>query len=104
MATWHLEELRNALERKGWRVVAELPGDDYRVSATWELQRSGDPRSLVIDFDGLDDMKTLPLDESYACSVRGTDHSLSFSRRGETGSDARARWRDQLSAFVESFN
>ncbi len=104
MARWHLDELRNALERKGWRVVAELPGDDYRVSATWELRRSGDPRSLLIDFDGFDDMNCLPLDESYACQARGTDHSLSFSRRGETGSAARARWSDALSSFVDSLN
>lgn len=104
MARWHLDELRDALERKGWRVVAELPGDDYRVSATWELQRSGDPRSLLIDFDGLDDLNVLPLDESYACRVRGTDCSLYFGRRGETGSAKRTHWRDELKAFVESFN
>ena len=104
MARWHLDELRSALERKGWRVIAELPGDDYRVSATWELRRSGDPRSLLIDFDGFDDMNCLPLDESYACQVRDTDHSLSFSRRGETGSAARARWHDTLISFVDSFN
>ena len=36
MARWHLDELRSALERKGWRVVAQLPGDDYRVAATWD--------------------------------------------------------------------
>lgn len=104
MARWHLDELRSTLERKGWRVVNELPGDEYRISGTWELQRSSDPRSLFIDFDGLDDLNTLPLDESYACRVRGTDHSLYFGRRGETGSTARTRWRDELSSFVNSFN
>lgn len=102
MARWHLDELRTVLERKGWRVVAELPGDDYRVSATWELRRSGEPDPLLIDFEGLDDLKVLPVDESYACRVRGTDHSLYFSRRGETGSTARARWRDELESFVRS--
>ena|ERR1700754_284939 len=104
MARWHLDELRDALEHKGWRVVAELPGDDYRVSATWELQRSGDPRSLLIDFSGLDDLNVLPLDESYACSLRGTGCSLQFTRRGENGSAKRTRWHDELKAFVDSFN
>ena len=104
MARWHLDELRNALERNGWRVVAELAGDDYKVSATWELRRSGDPRSVLIDFNGLDDLNVLPLDESYACRARDSDHSLYFSRRGETGSAARVRWRDDLKSFVENLN
>lgn len=102
MADWHLDELRNALERKGWRVVSELPGDDYAISASWEIQRSGDSRKPVIDFSGLDDMQTLPLEQSYGCEVRDTDVSLHFTRRGETGSDARARWHNELNTFVES--
>lgn len=102
MARWHLDELRRALEGKGWRVVAELPGDDRKVSGTWELQRSRDPRSLLIDFAGLDDLNVLPLEKSYACQARGTNHSLYFSRRGETGSAARSRWHDDLKSFVET--
>lgn len=102
MAVWHLDELRNALERKGWRVVTELPGDDYAISASWEIQRSGDPHKPVIDFSGLDDMQTLPVDQSYGCEVRDTDISLHFSRRGENGSSARTRWRKELNSFVES--
>jgi hypothetical protein len=101
MAQWHLDELRGALERRGWRVTAELPGDDYKISGTWELRRSGDPRVLLIDFDGLDDMRVLPLHQSYACRTRSTEHSLYFRRRGESGSPPRARWRKELSAFVE---
>ncbi len=104
MAVWHLDELRSALERKGWRVVTELPGDDYSISAGWEIQRSGDPRKPVIEFCGFDDMQCLPLDQSYACQIRDTKVSLSFSRRGETGSPARTRWRSELNSFVESIN
>jgi hypothetical protein len=102
MAQWHLDELRGALERKGWRVVAEHPGDDYKVSGTWELHRSRDSRVVLIDFEGLDDLHALPIDESYACSMRGSKHSLYFRRRGESGSSARARWRGELQSFVEA--
>lgn len=102
MADWHLEEIKNALERVGWRFVAEHPGDEYRISATWEFSRGHTDANLFIDFDGLDDMITLPIEKSYACSVRGTPRlSLYFSKRGGSGSPARERWRDSLNLFVE---
>jgi hypothetical protein len=94
MAQWHLKDLRGALERHGWRFAQELPGDDYRISATWTWVRSGrPPTELLIDFDGLDDMHTLPIHESYACQARGTSHSLYFRRRRE-------KWTEELQAFV----
>ena len=40
MALWHLDELRNALERRGWRFEGELPGDGYAISATCSFRRS----------------------------------------------------------------
>jgi|SRR5262245_2053204 len=102
MAEWHLRELRAALEKRGWRVAAELPGDDRRISASWDMKRAGDTHHLIIDFDGFDDMRVLPLFESYACSARGTPHSLYFGRRGVRGSKARERWNFELAAFVEA--
>jgi len=102
MARWHLDELRTALEGIGWRIAAELPGDDYRVSATWELRRSGYPAGAVVDFEGLDDLKVLPIEQSYGCHTRGAEHSLYFRRRGQSGSPARARWRRELDSFVKS--
>jgi hypothetical protein len=101
MAQWHLDELRTALERRGWRLGSELPGDDVRISGSWELVRSGAPSQIVIDFDGLDESRLLPMAESYACTVRGTTHSLYFRRRGEGGSVQRERWKDELRQFVE---
>jgi hypothetical protein len=102
MAEWHLTDLRNALERRGWRFEAELPGDEYRVSGTWVLSRSGRPdQALLIDFDGLDDMRTLPLNESYGCSVRGTTNSLYFLRRSSNDPPARHRWVSDLDSFVK---
>lgn len=53
MSKPHLRELEEALNRKGWRIVAVHPGDDYRISATWEIQRSSRQASVFIDFDGL---------------------------------------------------
>ena len=100
MAKWHLDELRAALEQRGWRLKSELPGDDHRVSGSWALRRSGEARELVIDFEGLDESRVLPMTESYACAVRGSKQSLYFGRHGETGSSARERWRNELAKFV----
>jgi hypothetical protein len=102
MAQWHLDELRAALERRGWRFAEELPGNDYDISASWRLVRSGTPPEVVIDFEGLDDLNTLPISESYACRARGSDHSLYFGRRGETGTSTRERWKSELGSFVEA--
>jgi len=104
MAQWHLDELRAALEKRGWRVAAELPGDDYKISATWELKHGNDARTLLVDLDGLDEKKVLPPTESYSCTLRGTQHSLYFRRRGTTEPTARERWRKDLSAFVEAIS
>jgi hypothetical protein len=100
MAQWHLDGLREALERKGWRFESELPGDDRAISGRWKFVRSGAPREMVIDFHGLDDLEVLPMAESYACYVQGSSHSLYFRRRGEKGTTTRDRWRSELQSFV----
>jgi hypothetical protein len=51
MAQWHLDDLRNALNQKGWRVLAELDGNDYDISGSLEIQRSTKRPALHIDFD-----------------------------------------------------
>lgn len=102
MAQWHLDEIRSALEPHGWRVTLELPGDEYKVSATWELRRAGDTRTLIIDFDGLHETHVLPLIKSYACCARATNHSLYFRRRGQSGSTARERWLNELATFAKA--
>jgi hypothetical protein len=103
MAQWHLDELRGTLERKGWKIT-ELPGDDYRLSATWSLNRSAQSPEAFIDFEGLDDMKTLPIVESYACSERGKPNSLYFGRRGERHSRTRESWKAELEVFVRAID
>src|SRR5215510_1033471 len=100
IADWHLKELHASLQQRGWRVVVELPGDNHAISGSWEMKRAGDARRLIVDFEGLDEDRVLPMSESYACSARGTSHILYFSRRGERGSKARARWNSELATFV----
>ena len=101
MSESNLEALRKALLRKGWKVHSELPGNDYDVSASWEIGRGGEDRTLIIDFQGLDDMKTLPLNQSYACNVRGkSGNGLYFRRPGHKGSNRRQLWTDDLDEFV----
>ncbi len=105
MADWHLEEIRNELEKFGWRFVAELPGDDYRISATWEFSRDKTEPNIIIDFDGLDDMNTFRLERSYGCSVRDRrTTSLYFSKKGEGNSPTRETWRKNLEQFVREIN
>ncbi|NOT41105.1 MAG: hypothetical protein HOP13_11485 [Alphaproteobacteria bacterium] len=94
MADWHLAELEEALSKRGWRIVARLDGDNYRISASWQLERGNDPRKILIDFDGLDDLRTLPIEQSYACQQRGTKNSLYFYRKG-------VHWTGKLSQFVD---
>ena len=104
MAQWHLEELRAALSQQGWRVTQELPGDDYEISGTWQVERAGNRQPLLIDFEGQGDMNVLPLERSYGCRLRAGDASLYFRRRGTNDPKARERWVLELSNFVESLN
>lgn len=69
------------------------------------MQRSGDERVLVVDFDGLDGGgNLLPMSDSYACHVRGGEYSLYFSRHGEPKSATRERWQTELISFVQALN
>jgi len=105
MAEWHLTDLRSALERRGWRFCGELPGDGRAISATWTFERSGrGPNELRVDFEGLDESRVLPLNESYACRACGTGQSLYFRRRGDNDPPARERWVSELSSFVNDID
>jgi len=103
MSAPHLHALEDALSRRGWRIVAAYPGDDYSISASWELQRSGRKASLLIDFDGMapDGDVCLPLEESYGCHVRG-QQTLSLYFRHVNSS--RQRWERELADFVRSLD
>ena len=105
MAEWHLREIRNALEARGWRIVAQHPGDDYRVSATWEIERSTKESRVFLDFEGLDDLITLPLEQSYSCRIRGHNSlGLDFGRKGAGGSRRRQKWQSDLQQFLNELD
>jgi hypothetical protein len=95
VATWHLEVLRAALERRGWSCI-ELASEDHGISATWELRRAADLRVLHLDFEGIDDLRTLPVAESYGCHVREQRQLSLYFRRQR----AREVWERELLAFV----
>ena len=65
----HLNELREALEEKGWLVLSEKEGDGYRLSRVWQIQRSTKAAATELLFDGLDDLQVLPIERAYACHV-----------------------------------
>lgn len=96
MGLWHQEELRNALDRRGWRIVAEHPGNDYSISGSWELERSTNRPRLWVDFEGLDDLNCLPMAQSYCCSVRGVEGVGLYFRKQRS----RAIWMRELAEFI----
>ena len=98
MSVWHLHELREVLLQKGWRILAELPGDGYGVPGSWAIQRSTHTSPLYIDFDGFDDMVCLPLSRAYGCGVRGHRVlSLYFGK-------SKRVWAGQLRAFIDGLD
>ena len=104
MSILHLSSLKSSLLQRGWRVVAAHAGDGYRISASWEIQRSTKSPNLVLDFDGLEPMGDfcLPLEESYGCSVRGhRSVSLYFRRKIVT---RRKLWNEDLESFIDALD
>jgi hypothetical protein len=103
MSVSHLRALEEALSGRGWRVVATYPGDDYRISASWELRRSGREGSLLVDFDGMgpDGDVCLPVEESYGCRVRGCPGVSLYFRRVNR---SRQLWEQELADFVRSLD
>jgi hypothetical protein len=102
MSKPHLRALEEALARRGWRLVAAHPGDDYRISATWEIRCSGHS-SLFIDFDGMgpDGDYCLPLEASYGCKIRGREAVALYFRKVNR---SRPLWEQELAAFVRALD
>ena len=82
----------------GWTIVAQHPGDDYKISGSWEVQRSTRYPPVFIDFEGFDDMICLPMEEAYACHLRDEPKiGVYFGRMGE-------RWKDSILQFISALN
>lgn len=101
MSVSHLQALEDALTRRGWRISVR-PGDDSRISATWELRR-GRGESLLLDFDGMgpDGRECLPLEQSYGCQVRGHPTLELYFRRINR---SRHLWQQELAEFTRSLD
>ena len=101
MSKPHLDALENELTSRGWRIIARHPGHDYRVSATWEIQRGNSAPSIFIDFDGLgpDGDFCLPVEECYGCHVRSDESRGLYFRRVNRRTEL---WTKELKEFVQS--
>ena|SRR5438132_8935710 len=84
MGDTHFDELRKALERRGWKVISEEDGDGYRISRVWRIQRSSRAEVTDILFEGFDDLQVLPMPQAYACRVKDRkDISIYFGSMKE---------------------
>lgn len=98
MSISHLDALRKALEDSSWVVETESDGNDHDVSGVWRIARPNGEHTKHIEFEGLDDLSTLPLERSYGCRIREQPHiSLYFSRIGRS-------WSDNLAQFIQRLN
>jgi hypothetical protein len=103
MAQWHLDQLMEELERKGWQFVRFIPSEDLYVSGSWEIRRFGSLKSIFIDFNGVDDLNTLSMEESYGCRIREKTDGLYFSKQGiDKKSENYKIWKKNLKDFVEN--
>lgn len=98
MSQAHLEELHKALSRHGWQVTERRRGDEGANGAgTWQLRRYEGGPPLLLDFAGFGGLgEDIPLEESYACQLRGTNRHLYFSRINKS----RKRWLSELESFM----
>ncbi len=98
MSSTHLEDLEAALRRSHWTVAKRCDGDNYRVSAIWAIARQDGSELRHIVFEGLHDLETLPIDQSYGCHVReAPEVALYFARVGRS-------WPKELKAFLHDFD
>ena len=74
MSQLHLDDLRNHLENKSWRIADELEGDDYSITATWLIQRPDGSHTLHIDFGCVPDLEAKPVEQAIGCRVRENEN------------------------------
>ncbi len=100
MAKWHLDELEQAVLRRGWRVEVKEDADHPVPDGVWSLKR-GD-RELLLEFSrfGGDGAALSDIGDCYSCDVASLKLSGPyFYKRGSL-----AKWRDELRAFVDALD
>lgn len=104
MSQSHLSELYSLLVQRGWNVVEHresCAAIEVLGAAVWEVRRYENGPAILIDFPSFGAIgEDIPLEESYACEVRGQPISPYFSRVNRS----REKWVEQLTSFVEAID
>lgn len=98
MSGFHLNDLKKELEKNHWAVVSELEGNDYEISGVWVISRLNGKNQMHLEFEGLNDMETLPVVKSYGCRIKENPNIKLYLSRVER------TWKVELSKFVEALN
>jgi hypothetical protein len=95
MSECNIEELNKSLEKNNWKIIEDIPGNDYGISLSWKIQRSNQEEPTIIDFEGFDDLITLPIEKSYGCNIRGKNIMLYFRKLR-----SKSIWNQELENFI----
>jgi hypothetical protein len=96
MSSQHLSGIKSALERSQWRVIDELPGNDHFISAVWRIARPDGSGIFHLEFEGMDDLDTLPIERAYGIRVReAPEIGAYFARPSRT-------WPVKLEQFINN--
>jgi hypothetical protein len=76
MSNKHLKELEDILNTFHF-IINRIGGNEYDISETWEICRPDGTNKIHIDFEGLVDMKTLPVEQKRN-KIEITPNFLSF--------------------------
>ena len=64
---WHIDEIRNSLTKKGWRILSEELQDDDRYTCFWEIALNS--KQVTLAFEGYDEFDTFDFSQSFGCHV-----------------------------------
>lgn len=95
---YHIEDLRNQLHNNDWNILKELEGNDLDISGYWIIKHLHYPNKFItLAFEGMDDLKVLPVESSYACFLsENPSISLYFSKNNPKA------WKKKLDEFVSN--
>jgi hypothetical protein len=94
MSNQHLRDIKAVLERNHWRVQDELSGDDHGTSAVWRVARPDGADAFHLEFQGLDDMETRPIERAYGINVREAPEIAAYLAR------VSRTWPTELAQFI----
>jgi len=68
------------------------------VYGYWEISRPNGDCKLTIEFEGLDDMVTLPIENAYGCRITGMPSITAYF------SKLKRSWPKELEQFISKLN